>query len=209
MFNWFKKLHRSAAFASTSAAAELHWNFCFIKAAHGSTARHYDIVFWREVADAFCAKWREIEPVSKDPTRIFEQRLNVYLSFLESTVLRQAQCGNLTIAQLEKVGGFIARASVLDLRDAVLSDPASVSPIFDLLPRAWLETAGVTSEHFDYCFSRRTGKHRGVQRLEDQMGKEMSDKILSHMSKLNEQEKDQFVRNFKEHMDKSIEKKKD
>jgi hypothetical protein len=44
MFNWFKKLHRSAAFASTSAAAELHWNFCCIKAAHGSTARHYDTI---------------------------------------------------------------------------------------------------------------------------------------------------------------------
>jgi hypothetical protein len=209
MFNWFKKFHRSTAFASTSAAARLHWNFCFIKAARGSTARHYDIVFWREVADSFCAKWREIEPVSKDPTQLLEQRLSVYLSFLENTVLRQAECGNLTIAQLEEAGVFIARASVLDLRDAVLSDPAGVSPIFDLLPRAWLETAGVTSEHFDHCYFQRTGKHRGVQKLEDQMGKGMSDKILAHMSRLNEQEKEQFVRDFKEHMNRSVGKKTD
>jgi hypothetical protein len=91
---------------------------------------------------------------------MLEQRLSVYLSFFENTVLKEAERGNLTNAQLEEVGIFIARASVLDLRVAILSDPARVSPFFDLLPRAWLEANGVTPDEFDLCYFQRTGKRR-------------------------------------------------
>jgi hypothetical protein len=84
-----------------------------------------------------------------------------------------------------------------------------IAPIFDLLPRAWLITAGVTSEDFDRCYFQRTGKHRTVQRLEDQVGTEMSGKIVGHMSKLNEQEKDQLLHDLQAHMDRSLGKKKD
>src|ERR1017187_10429757 len=121
MFNLFKRLRRTVGFANTCVAVEFRWGVCFAKAARRSGARHYDIAFWQEVADSFCAKWREAEPGSQDPARLLEQRLGVYLSFLRDTVLKEAECGNLTTAQLEQVGRFFARASVLDLQNAVLS----------------------------------------------------------------------------------------
>jgi len=55
------------------------------------------------VADLFCTKWREIEPASRDPAQMLEQRLGVYLSFLRDSVLKQAECGSLTTAQLELI----------------------------------------------------------------------------------------------------------
>ena len=103
MFNLFKRFHRSVAFASTSAAARLYWNNCFVKAAGRAGARHYDMAFWQMVADLFCTKWREIEPASRDPAQMLEQRLGVYLSFLRDSVLKQAECGSLTTAQLELI----------------------------------------------------------------------------------------------------------
>jgi hypothetical protein len=203
MLDWFKRLHRSAAFASTSAAARMHWNFCFIKASRGG-ARYFDMTFWQEVADSFLTKWREIEPAERDPGRLLEKRMDVYLGFLADKVLPQAECGNLTTAQLEGAGVFIARASVLDLREALLSDPETAAPVFHLLPQPWLETARVSREEFDFYYTQRTGKNRDIQRLEDAVGKETADKIVRHMSGLTEQRQGDFVQEFKEHMQKSI-----
>ena len=81
-----------------------------------------------------------------------------------------------------------------------MSDPEGVSPIFHLLPSAWLETAGVTAEQFDHCYFQRTGRHRAVQRLEDAGGKDLTDRIVGHMGRLDEQQAEQFVQDFKEHM---------
>ena len=103
--------------------------------------------------------------------------------------MKEAECGNLTTAQLEQVGRFFARASVLGLKAAILSDPERVSPIFHLLPRSWLETAGVTSEEFDRCYSERTGKQRTVQRLEDQAGKDLADNLRRRARKPDEAQK--------------------
>lgn len=45
-----------------------------------------------------------------------------------------------------------------------------------------------------------------IQRLQNQVGKETADALLGHMSKLGEQDQEKFVRDFKEHMEKSVRK---
>ena len=210
MFNWLKKL----SIAGNAAAVTFYWKTSFMKVAtrHGSSGgRHHDFSFWKDVAEAFRVRWCEVAPPSNDPEGLLEQRLDVYLAFLRDTVLKEAQNGRITTAELEQIGEFIAQASVQELRIAVLSDPVRVSPIFDLLPRDWLETAEITPEQFELCYFQRTGKSRAYQwqrqrseekeRLEEEVDRELSEKILEHMSKLNQQKQDQFAGDSKKHMD--------
>jgi hypothetical protein len=161
MFNFVKKIFRSAAIANTGVYAVLKWKMAFHDVSRGHGARYYDAAFWEEVVALFKTKWREYEPASEDPEQVFEKRMDVYLEFLKYTILEKSK-KHLTTSELEGVGEFIANASVLDLGHAILTDPERVAPIFDLLPRPWLETAGLTAEEFDKCYFQRTGKHRSL-----------------------------------------------
>jgi len=76
-------------------------------------------------------------------------------------------------------------------------------------PTYFLTDAEEKRAHDELCLfmeaeRKEWGGHQAArQKLEEAMGKDMSDKILAHGDKLNEQERETSVRDFKEHMDKS------
>jgi signal transduction histidine kinase len=85
--------------------------------------------------------------------------------------------------------------------------------MFKLIPTYVRDAARHTRGNFEDLESAEHKKQAdlqlAIQRLEQEVGKEMAVKILTHMSKLNEQEQDQFLRSFTEHARKTIRKLKD
>ena len=128
----------------------------------------------------------------------------MYLYFFKDRVLSQQGVARLTPAQLEQVGVFVALASVQGLEVAVLSEPKRAALVFDLLPTYWVEAAGISREQFDHCYFQRTGKHRAGQRLEDTVGKDLTDKVLAPERKLDGRQGEQPLQDFKEIINKSL-----
>jgi hypothetical protein len=89
-----------------------------------------------------------------------------------------------------------------------LSQPKVVEPIFDLLPSGWLENAQVTKEQFDYCYLQSTGQKRKRRQYicgpEEGLDQNPIERIREYGAFLDQQNQEQFVREFNDHMQKGI-----
>ncbi|MBI3875178.1 MAG: hypothetical protein HY300_04305 [Verrucomicrobia bacterium] len=128
------------------------------------TALHTDICFWRKVVDRFIPKLKShpnFRVTRTDAT--YEQRCAGYLAILEG-ILEEQILGMISptfsSSQLERIGEFIAFAVTRGVEEAIVADPERASLIYDFLPRAWVDGAGLPPDKFADLYFKTTGSHR-------------------------------------------------
>ena len=101
-----------------------------------------------------------------------------------------------------------ARALAIDFVRLELPHVIRQCPDFEVMHSEYMRPVREArqSGECDELYRRYNPGMAEAQRLQDEVGKETADKILGHMSKMDDQEQEKFVRDFKEHMEKSARK---
>ena len=115
---------------------------------------------WENVTQRFL-KEKYIQQFSKDAA-VSEERFAAYLAFVDERILQQGY--RFGAEELERIGEFIAVASVLGLEESILSNPERAAIIFDLLPASWLNFIKMDADRFNELYSKHTGRKRVPRR---------------------------------------------